>query len=517
MIAMLVVAFLPATAHAENGSSPVKGEPAVTEEVLALGLNETITKALMANLDIAVERYNPDIRAAELMSAQGEFDPIIRVDYSYAETEVPQTTREGLATNAGTTETVVKDLSLTFEGKLSPGTEYQAFFDRQQSQFTQRNVYDPVSMTFTDERNPAEYDLDLNFSFTQPILKDFGFDANLAEIRIARGEKSMSIEDFRTRVMDTISEVQSVYWDLLAAIENLRVTEQSLALAQNLLEENRIRLKVGTMAPLEVLQAETGVAQREEEMIVARALVKDVEDNLKRLLNLPKDTDDWRIRIMPTDRPQVVEKEVYLRDQVELAFRKRPDYKRALMQIENDTINERFARNQVLPSVDVDGQYQFLAVDEEFHQAFDDIERGTSPSWLLGVTAEYPIGNRAAKGEYARAQLERMQSEKESENLRLSIIVEVNKAVRDLQTSLKRIEVTTKTVELAEESLEAEKKKLEVGVSTSYDVLQFEEQLADARRRRILAHLNYVKSLVNLARATGTILEEHNIVIEETL
>ena len=186
------------------------------------------------------------------------------------------------------------------------------------------------------------------------------------------------------------------------------------------------------------------------------------------------------------------------------------------MQIENDAVNERFTRNQLLPTVDLTGEYQFLAVAGQFDDAFDDIEGGDSPSWQLGLTAEYPIGNRTAKGEHKKAHLERRQSEKEAENLRLSIIVEVNKAVRDIRTSLKRIEVTAKAIELAEESLKAEHKKLEVGVSTSHDVLEFEEELVDAQRRGILAKLNYAKALINLSNATGMLLEENNIVIEES-
>jgi outer membrane protein TolC len=508
----------------EEAPGPAQEQtPAPVEKEIALSLHDVVRKALEANLDIAVERYNPDIRDAELLSAQGEFDPTITIDYSYSEEEVPQTTREGLASGAGTTDTLTKDLSLTLGGKLMSGTEYEAFFDREQSQFTQKDTFiDPDPLVLGDEfigdvRNPSEYNLDLTFSLTQPLLKDFGYDANLADIRIARTQKGMSIEDFRKRVMDVIAEAQSAYWDLVATIENLRVTERSLEVAQDLLEENRIRLEVGTMAQLEVLQAETGVAQREEEVIVSRALIKDAEDNLKRILNLPKDTEEWKTRIVPTDQPVIVETEADLLSLLEAALEKRPDYKRSLMQIETDAINERFARNQLLPSVDLTGEYQFRAVNSELHSAFDDIERGTSPSWLLGVTAEYPIGNRTAKGDYSKARLEKMQSVKEAENLRLAIIVDVKRAVRGIETSLKLIEATRKGAELARESLSAERKKLEVGVTTSHDVLEFESELTDAERREIVANIGYRKALINLAVAVGTILEENNIVIEEAL
>jgi outer membrane protein TolC len=187
------------------------------------------------------------------------------------------------------------------------------------------------------------------------------------------------------------------------------------------------------------------------------------------------------------------------------------------MQIENDLIDERFNKNQLLPTADVSFEGSYLAVDEDFDDAFDDIVDGEAHSWQAGLTLEYPLGNRSAKGGFEKARLERLQSEKESDNLRLSIIVEVNKAVRDIRTSLKRFEVSGKAVELAEESLKAERKKLEVGVSTSHLVLQFEEDLADAQRRRILAALDHAKAIVNLSKATGTILEENNIVIEDSL
>ncbi len=506
----------------ESALVDVGRPPGAAQDVIALGIDDVVTRALESNLDIKIERYNPSIKSAEVESATGEFDPTIRLEFSYEEAESPQTTREGLASDAGTTETIRRDLALTLEGKLAPGTEYGVTFDREQSQFTQRSTFvdpDPLVIGdefFTDVRNPGEYNLDFNLTITQPLLKDFGVGVNMAEIRIARGERNMSIDAFRKRVMDVIAEAKSAYWDLVAARENLKVTEQSLELARDLLKENRIRLEVGTMAPLEVLQAETGVSQREEEVIVARRLMEDIEDNLKRILNLPKDTRGWNVRIEPTEKPEITDRQIDLLSELELALEKRPDYKSALTQIENDAINERFAGNQMLPTVDVNAEGQFLAVADEFDDAFDDIVDGNAPAWQLGLTAEYPLGNRTAKGNHRQAQLERLQSEKEAENLKLAIIVEVSKAVRDIRTSRKRIEVTAKAVELAEASLKAERKKLEVGVSTSHDVLEFEEELVDAQRREILATLDFAKALINLSNSTATLLEENNIVIEES-
>jgi outer membrane protein TolC len=491
------------------------------ERVVRLGVCEVVARAVSSNLDIAIERYIPDIRDAEVMSAKGEFDPLLSIDYSYSDSETPQTSREGLSTGAASTETKMNDLSGSLSGKLISGTEYAIVFDRQFSQFIRKDAFIPpvppaTVGTFTTVRDPWQYLLDTYINVTQPLLKDFGFTANLAGIRIARVQRDISLQDFRQGVINTVSEAQKAYWNLVLAIENLRVTENSLALAQDLLRENRIRLKVGTMSPLEVIEAEAGVAQREEGVIVSRRLVSDAEDNLKRLLNLPRNTEEWNVTIVPTDKPVVIKAEFDVNREVELALQKRPDYKSALMQIKSDAINAQFTRNQMLPSVDLIGQYEFQAVDNSVDNALDDIGSGESPSWVAGLSAEYPIWNHTAKGNYETARLQEMQSELVAENVRLGIIVAVRDAVRGIETSQKSIEASQKTVEFAQKSLDAEQKKLEVGISTSYDVLQFMDQLLGAQRREVISRVDYTTSLIDLAAATGTLLEKNNIIINES-
>jgi len=500
---------------AEN-AIPAPEEPAIPpQRVIPLGLCEVVARALASNLDIAVERFVPDIRDSEVLIAKGEFDPIFRVDYSYSEAEVPQSSVEGLATSAGTTETHENELTGSLFGKLISGAEYNLVFDRQFSQFIRHDAFDPVLGPLGTIEDPWEYVLDTYVEVTQPLLRDFGLNANLAGIRIARAQRSISLYDFRQNVIDIIAEVQRAYWNLVLAIENLRVTENSLVLARDLLRENRIRLEVGTMSVLEVIEAEAGVAQREEGVIVSRSLVKDAEDNLKRLLNLSRDSDEWNVIIVPTDKPVILEEEFSLSDQIEIALENRPDYKSSLTQVESDRINVQFARNQTLPVVDMLGRYEFQAVDNDLNNALDDIGTGESPSWQAGLTLEYPIGNRAAKGNYEAARLTEQQSMLVSENLRLLIIVDVRQAIRSIETSLKSIQASRKTTEFSQRSLEAEQKKLEVGISTSHDVLEFLDALIDAQRREAIARVNYRLALVNLAAATGTILERSNIVINE--
>jgi outer membrane protein TolC len=482
-----------------------------------LGLCDVVARALAANLDIAIAQYTPDIRDAELLSAEGEFDPVIRLDYSYFDQKVAQTSRQGISTGAAKTETKGNDITGTLSGKLISGTEYTLLFDREFSKFTRFGVFNPLTGGFETVPSPGQYFLDTSINVTQPLLKDFGLTTNLAGIRIARVQRDSGLEDFRQNVINIISEAQSAYWGLVLALENLRVNNTALSLARDLLRENRIRQQVGTMSPLEVIEAEAGVARAEEGVIIGQRLVKDAEDNLKRLLNLPRNTVEWDVTIMPTDQPEVVHLKFDVAKEVETALQNRPDYKSSLLQVESSAINEQFNRNQLLPTVDVFGQYDFQSVANEFDTAFDDIESGQSPTWSAGLTAEYPIGNRTAKGNFQTAQLERQQSMLISDNLRLSIILDVRRAIRGIETSLKSLEASQKTTDFARRSLEAEQKKLEVGISTSHDVLQFVEQLVDAQRREAIAKINYRLALVNLAAANGTLLEKNNIVIDERL
>ncbi len=507
----------PPAAQPAPTEEPQEVEPPNPEHVISLSICDVVARAVSSNLDIAVARYVPDISDAAVLSAKGEFDPIARMDYRYSDSKMPQTSREGLATGAGTTETHLNDVTLSLDGKLISGTTYKLQFDREFSQFIRHDVFDPATGNFTTVRDPWQYVLDTYVNVTQPLAKNFGLDTNLAAIRITRVQRDISIEDFRQNVINIINNAQTAYWNLVLALENLRVAQEQLTLSEDLLRENRIRLKVGIIAPLDVVEAETGVARSEESVILARRLVKDAEDNLKRLLNLPKDVEEWNITIVPADKPVITEKEFNVDDQIELALRTRPDYKASLMQIESDTINEQFNRNQMLPTVDVVGQYEFQAVNTDFSDAFDSIENGDSPTWLAGLTAEYPIGNHTARGNYESTRLQTQQSKVISDNLRLSIIVDVRQAIRAIESSLKSIEASQKTVYFARRSLEAENKKLEVGISTSHDVLQFVEQLVDAERREVIARVNYRQSLVNLAASTGILLEKNNVIIDENL
>lgn len=502
---------------AQTSESAAEQAPELSGRIVPLGVCEVVARAVSSNLDIAVERYIPDIRNADVMTAEGEFDPLLNISYSYSDSKIPQTSEEGVMTGAAETETKLNDLQGTLSGKLISGTEYELVFDRQYSRFIEKGVFNASTGRFDTRTFPWQYFLDTYINVTQPLLKDFGLTANLAGIRIARVQRDVSLQDFRQGVINTVSEALKAYWNLVLALENLRVTENSLVLAQDLLRQNRIRLKVGVMSPLEVTEAEAGVAQREEGVIVSQRLVKDAEDNLKRLLNLPRNTEEWNVTIVPVDKPVIVKQEFDVSQQIQIALENRPDYKSALLQVRSNAIDVQFTRNQTLPTVDLTGQYEFQAVGNHVHNALDDIESGKSPTWIAGLSAEYPIGNRTAKGNYQAAQLQKMQSEVTADNIRLGIIVAVRDAIRSVETSLKSIEASKKTVEFAQQSLDAEQKKLEVGISTSYDVLQFMDQLIGAQRREVIAEVGYRTALIDVATATGTLLDKYNIVINENL
>jgi outer membrane protein TolC len=333
---------------------------------------------------------------------------------------------------------------------------------------------------------------------------------------------------FKSDVSRIIAEVQRTYWDLVFAIEDMKVKKRSLQLAQDLLERNKIQVQVGTLAPIEIVQAEAAVAQREEDVIVAQDAIKDAEDKLKKFLNLFDDPEVRDVTIVPIDRPSFSPQPVDLVRSFEEALANRPDYAQAKLEVEKAEINLRAARNQLLPNLDFVGEGGYSANRGNLGNSVDDIIDTESRHWSLGVELSFPMGNRQAKAEYSQRKLELRQALLRLKNLEQAILVQVpdvvreldpdrmgvREAVRQIDTDIKRVKATRASRVLAERKLDAEEKKLEVGISTNFQVLEFQEDLAVAESNETRAIIDYNRSLINLERAKGTILQTNNISLQ---
>jgi len=475
-------------------------ELVLQKNVMRLSIEEGKLMVLKNNLDIAIHQISPLIETSRITSKKGSFDPLISGSFKREDSSTPLSTRSSVAAGGrSTVKSEVYSLSTGASGKSSIGTKYSIGFEDIWTQNT-FNSFD------------AEYDAFAGIRITQPLMKDAGRDVNNFDIVIARKNRDISISDLRQHTIDTLADFKKAYWNLVLAFEDLKVKEEAIKLAESLLDLNRKRLKADVSSPLEVTHAEAGVASRQEDLIVAKNSVREKENALKKLIS----NDIYSLRntdIMPSSTPVVSEVISDLDRNFREGIENRPDYSKVKTEIDKNNITVKYAKNQKFPAIDLEASYGFNGLGNSFSDSIDSMNK--NDEWSLGIIATFPIGNRIAKGDLRIAELKAQQELLNLKKLEQEILVEIDNAMREVETNMQRIKAAKISNHLAEESLLAEETKLREGLSTSHDVLEFQEELAQARSREISAIIDYNKSLVELSRVKGTILQEEGISIAD--
>jgi outer membrane protein TolC len=477
----------------------------VPAEALPLSLKECIVLALERNFDILIEGFNPKIRAADVLNEQAEFDPTVFAGFRYSGGKRHLDDAPSRWPPDRTEKVRVATPQAGIEQRLALGT-------RLTLELSQEHIRSNETGSTSRFVEPSD-ELRTVLSFTQPILRNLGIDVNKTRIRIAETNQEISDNSLKDRVIRVVTRVQDLYWELVFRIQELGVRRLSLKLAQDLLAQTRVQVAVGTQPQLSVLEGEAGVAGREEAVIVAENSARNVEDQLKELLSLFEDPKRSALGIVPTDPPQFHIEEIALEKALESAFEFRPDYQQAKLEIESRNLSERFARNQLLPTLDLRGSVGLNGLDDNFGDSFNHYTSGNWVQYQVGFTVRYPLGNQASRSRFTRARLEVEQAKAILERTEQRILVEVRDAVRNVETNVKRVSVTRGARELAQKKLEAEEKKLAVGLSSVREVLRFQDDLSLEQSREIRALTDYNISLANLERARGTTLNRMNIVV----
>lgn len=502
--------------RAQEPSAPEGEAPGVS-----LSLSEVLQSALEKNLDIAVRRFDPKVAETLVETQEAVFSP--NLDFSAKEAE--STTPQGEALAGGA---VVTGSNRTFAARYADAFKLGSSF-----------TFDVVANRGTTSSNLATIDPAYYFqalaTYTQPFLRDFGLDVNRTQITIAKNNQEISKWQFRQTVMDTLAEAETAYYDLNLALLNMRTAQAYLKLAQDFLDQTRIKVKVGTLPPIEITQAEAGVADREETVIVAGSAIRAAEDNLRRLMNIPSDSPLWKQPIHPTEEPQVLDKIVDVDEAIRTAMEKRPDLEQARLDLSSRDADLRYRKNQRLYRLDLIAQYgaQGLAGDtfqvdytqvppvvvpvtsEGFSEAVSQVGRRDYDTWSAELQLGIPLGNRAAESAYAAAKYTEDQAKLTIQQLEQVAQVEVRTAVRNIDTNLKRHRAALVNTRLQKEKLEAEQKKYENGMSTAFQVLQYQTDLANAKARENQAIVDYNKSLVELDRALGILLDTRNVTVSD--
>lgn len=492
-------------------------------EVLSLSLEDCVIRALRDNLKVAVEVYNPELADISITKAREFFAPRLDINFGNQRTENPSSwSLEQIATvvnkNLNYSASIIQqvptggNLSLSLSGyRAETNTGFQLI-------------------------NPV-YRNTLRFDFTQPLLRDFGSTVSKRGIIIARNNLDISVNQLQSVLMDTIYSVEEAYWNLVYAIENYKVKQQSLQLARDLLVKNQKEVEVGKLAPIEILNAEAVVALREADILQAEALIRRSEDVLKNIINLSEEEDMKVIKIVPSDKPEFIQKEISLETALRDALERRPDLRMKKKDIETKELSLGVAKNQLLPSLNLTLSYWSPGVSgdrnifpegnpfgdpigKEEGSAWDSVRDAFKllyNNWSVGLTLSLPLSNFTTKADYVRARMELEKGELELKDIEKQLFLEVKNAVRDIETNDKRVQAYRVARELAEKRLEAEVKKLNVGLSTNYFVLQYQEELANARSMELTSMVDSNLAWARLERTVGRSLEKRNIKISQFL
>jgi outer membrane protein TolC len=589
--------YIPRDVPPPSFTNAPKIEQLIQNGKLILSLNDAIAIALADNLDIAVQRYNLPIADTDILRTKAgqsflginsgvvqntpgggvggvgagvtgagvggttagaggagggaggfvgntsgagpqpdSFDPVVSGTLNFERAVFP-------LSNAVTTGTAVLNQNTTtgnvsYSQGFSPGTALTVGFNNQR-------------FTSNSARNFTNPDLQSSFraQVRQHLLQGFGPKLNTRLIRQAKNNKKITEEGFRQQVIVTVSQIQNIYWDLVNAYEDFKVKERSLSLAQKTLSDNQKQVEIGTLAPLDVVRAQSSVATAEQDLIISRTNLQLQQLVIKNALtrSLAGNSPLVQADVIPTDTIQIPEQENLpaVDSLIQQALANRPDYNQQKINLKNGEINIKGANNGLLPVIDLVGFYgassiagvqnplgtctgtQTPAVNQcllpgtipttGFGDAFSNLFNSSAPDKGVAINIQIPLGNRAAQATQVRSRLEFRQSQLALKSLENQIAFTVRNDAFTVEQNRARVAAAQKARELASQTLDAEQKKYNLGASTYLAVLQDERDLAASESALVAAMTNYAKSKVLLDRDTAETLERNNIKLDEAV
>lgn len=476
------------------------------ENVLRVSLADCLALALRQNPDILIAEIEPLASGADAYAAKGEFDPIWQTDMQYLNAQQSLNQQAVAFGGIDSIRQYQTTINSTVGGKLHTGTQYAAVFALNKEENTFGGFIE-------------EFNTNLTFQITQPLLRGMGRKYNTFRIRAARNLQASNEWQLRATVMNTVAQVIRAYWDVVGAVEGVKVSENALENARRLLSINETRREIGTAADIEVLQAKAGVSSRQGEVVTAVARAIDAGDLLKQVLNIRDGDYLSKLRILPLDRPAKGDEELTTPEAydsqidaaVQVALAERPEIRIAELAIENAELDADRTRKDLLPQLDVSGSITQGGRDHKLSESLYGIRERRDTAFTYGITAAVPLGNRAARGQYQGAKLRAEQAEQQLEKVRTGIMTNVQLAIRGVETSRILVKNSQQAVTLQAANVLAEEERLRLGVTTSWQVLQIQEALTAAQIQELQARIAFEKAQVELQLAKGTLLADMGI------
>jgi outer membrane protein TolC len=503
--------------------APPQAQP-TPADVVPVTLDEAVAFALERNLDIAVQRQNPELQDIAIASARAAFSPALSSSVSRASQTNAPTNQLAISAGGGG----VRSDTLAYNGGYSQlfaktGATLSAALNNSRQESTSNNVF----------YNP-QFNSTWSFNVSQPLLRGFRIDAQRRTLEVARINRDISDVQLRAVLTNTISNVRNAYWDFVFATQAVEVARQSLELASKLVQDNQTRVEIGTMAPIDVVQAQAEQATRRQSLVNAENTKRTTELALKRLIVSGTSDPNWSVTLDPVDRPEFRPEPVDVEAAIRRALSERTDVDIVKRNVEVNNLTLRFLRNATLPDVDLNVNYGTQGVGGPrqeransgvlgsavtrtipggINDAFASLFAAENPRWTIGLNITYPIGTSIQDAAVARARVQLGQVESQIKQVELQVATDITSAAIQLRNAAEAVEASQASQELMQRRLEAEQSKFEVGMSTNYFVVQAQRDLNDARNSELRAILNYRKAQVEFERLQQTTLQNSNITL----
>ena len=510
-----------------------------TPEIRKLSLEDCIELALHHNFDVQIQRYNPEINRYMLGAAYGGYDPTISlsVDHDYNQSA------GGIDAQGrpfGGTETEVNSFNTSIGGVLPWGTTYSVgatlsdTFGNRPGSIKGTNIIGYFTNSFVSINNPTnridfitpifntiptrpEFE---DFSgrlgllqLRQPLLKNFWIDSTRLQILVDKNLLRSSELDLRNQVITSVTDVEKAYYDLIYDQENIQVQQKALTLAERLVAENKKRVEVGALAPLDEKQAESQAAASRADLLAALGTEETQQRKLRSLLS--DDYSKWEnVVIQPDSALVAVPERFNLQESWRKGLAQRPDLLKQRLALEKQGYQVRFSQNQLFPQLDLIGTAGLNASDSTFSGYLDQLGRRDNPFWSIGGQLSIPLGRTTARNNYKIAKATKEQLDLQLKQLVQNALISIEDAIATAHTSFQRVDATREARIYAEAALDAEQKKLESGKSTSFEVLRLQRDLTTARSAEIRALADYNIALAQIAQNEGTTLDRRHVTLE---
>ncbi len=483
-------------------------ESAGDDKVLAVSLNECIEYSLKNNLEIEISRKNSYLFSEDIEIAGAEFEPEFTTELNFTDSSDPSNSLPVMLGNVVLSVPEERDtyrtgnLDFGISGKIITGATYELYFNNNRDK----------SNSGSFKYNPS-YLSEAGLTVTQPLLRDFGTYINRAEIVISQNNYAVSSEEFQQTVMNIVSETKEIYFNCIFARDAHDIAKDHLKLARELYRINKKRYEKGLVSSVELLESESAEAGRMSYVIESESAMRNTEDQLKFITNLVSDSRLWNAKLEFVDSPVFDIVEVDLVDELKNAFEYRPDYKAIMISLQNNNIRIKVAENAALPTLDLTGSFGLNGLGRDVKKAVENIDY-KHKDWYAGIKLEIPWGG-GERAEHEKRQLEKAIALLGLKNLEHNIILDLRNKVREVEAQKRQVEAAGLFKDTAIKNYEAQKKRFNAGQVSTHDILDYQDNLSEAKLEHLRAVTSYQIALVKLDKASGVVFIKNKIRLEE--